>query len=76
MKLTQQLNKIQSKLKIPLNRSNDDVIDRNEDKLNKEPYESHNNETNRCTHSYLREFCNQSKSVKIKPRSVINLIYN
>lgn len=39
-----------------LTRSDDDVVDWDEDEFYKEAYESHHNEPNRCTKCYLREF--------------------
>ena len=39
-----------------LTRSDDDVVDWDEDEFYKEAYESHHDEPNRCTKCYLREF--------------------
>lgn len=45
----------------PLNRSDNYVVDRDEDELNEEPNKSHHHETNRRTNRYLREFCKREK---------------
>jgi len=39
-----------------LRRSNDDVVDWDENELHEESNESHHHKSNRRTHSYFREF--------------------
>lgn len=54
-----------SNIKSPyLTRSDNDVVDRNEDKLHEETNKSHDHETNRGTDSYLREFCTQNYTIE------------
>lgn len=36
-----------------LTRSDDDVVDRDENELHEKPYKSHDHETNGCTNCYL-----------------------
>lgn len=38
-----------------LTRSDDDVVDRDENELHEKPYKSHDHETNGCTNCYLRK---------------------
>lgn len=44
-----------------LSRSNNNIVDRDEDQLDEETYESHDNESDRRTERNLREFCEISK---------------
>lgn len=41
-----------------LSRSDDDIVDGDEDELHKEADESHHHESDRRTERHLREFCN------------------
>lgn len=45
-----------SKSNYYLTRTNDDIVDRNEDQLHEETDKSHHNETDRRTERHLREF--------------------
>lgn len=40
-----------------LRRTNDDVVDGNEDQFNEKSHESHHHESDRCTERHFRKFC-------------------
>jgi len=49
-----------------LTRTNDDVVNWNENELNEKANESHDNETDGSADSNLREFCNTKCTMKLK----------
>ena len=50
---------------IYLTRSNDDVVNWNEDELDEEANESHHHESDGGTNSNLREFCKRKRRIRI-----------